>query len=298
MLTIDASEATASAGHSVQFYDDDGFLAGVVADFLVAGLRKGRPCLVIATRDHRRAIERAVARTGAPNSAGVIYLDARETLGKFLVKGRPDSKRFADCVGQLVADVAGQVPGVSIHAFGEMVDVLCQQRMTGAAIELEQMWNELIARHHLNLLCAYRTAALENGDGGATFDQVCHCHQDVRPTQRFAAEPDDASRWRHVARLEHRVRSFEPVSVDRRDLPTIEDAESAARLRFATAASHELRNPVHVLRLQLQAALRALEVNDVTDRQGLRARIESADAQAAKLTYILDDVLRPRNSDN
>lgn len=39
--------------HIVQFYEESGYLCGVVADFLVAGMSNGDPALAIATEGHR-----------------------------------------------------------------------------------------------------------------------------------------------------------------------------------------------------------------------------------------------------
>ncbi len=295
--TIGAPDAVHAPEHAVQFYEDDEFLAAVVADFLAVGFRMGRPCLAIATPEHRTAIEVALSRGGL-DKRNVQFLDARDTLGQFMRNGRPDAERFEASVGLLVGEVARQAGGRAVHAFGEMVDVLCADRMAGAAIELERLWNALIERHAIHLLCAYRTESLTNSDGGATFDQVCGCHRDVWPTQRLAAAPDEASRLRHVARLEHRVRDFEPVSIDRAERLADLETEAAAHGRFVSAASHELRNPVHVLRLQIQAVLRALEIDAVPDVASIRSRLERADAQAVKLARILDALLTVRNSEN
>ncbi|MEO8480932.1 MAG: MEDS domain-containing protein [Acidobacteriota bacterium] len=299
MLRSETTGVSATGAHAVQFYEDDEFLATVVADFLATGLRLGRPCVVIATLEHRTAIEAALRHNHAVDVDDVLYLDARETLTQFMFDGRPDRARFAESVGRLVADIAVSAPEKVIHAFGEMVNVLCADRMVGAAIELEGLWNDLIARYAVHLLCAYQTSVLRNADGGATFDHLCGCHIDVLSTQRLAMQPDEAARLRHIARLEHRVRDFEPASVDERGFPALVETESAARVRFVSVASHELRNPVHVLRLQLQAALRALSIDEVPDLSGLRARIERADAQAVKVSQILDDMLMQlRHSEN
>lgn len=295
--TIGVRSALHAPEHAVQFYEDDEFLAAVVADFLAVGLRLGRPGLVIATPEHRAAIEMALSRRGL-DAAGTRFLDARGTLTQFMRNGRPDAERFEASVGTLVAEVTRQAGGRVIHAFGEMVDVLCGDRMPGAAIELERLWNALIERHAINLLCAYRTDSLTNADGGATFDQVCGCHGEIWPTQRLAAAPDEAARLRHVARLEHRVRDAEPASIDGANRLTAVEADAAAYGRFASAASHELRNPVHVLRLQIQAVLRALRIDAVPDVASIRTRLERADAQAVKLARILDVLLAVRHSDN
>lgn len=298
MFSIPSAGARETAGHAVQFYEDDAFLVTVVADFLAEGLGMGRSCLVIATPEHRRGIAAALARSRPVDAAGVIYCDARECLARFMTGGRADEARFEASVGRMVAEVAARRPDRVVYAFGEMVNVLCADRMAGAALELEGLWNDLLTRLPVSLLCAYRTGVLASGDGGATFDQVCTCHRDVRPTQRLTAESDDASRLRHVARLEHRVRDFDPASAGGREVPALIGADVAARTRFVSAASHELRNPIHVLRLQLRAAVCSLDMADGADLVALREWLRRADAQAVRLSEILDDVLSVRDSES
>ena len=71
--------------HVVQFYDDDAVLIATLADYVGTGLATGQACLVIATRDHRDALEERLRATGpdlaAAQAAGqYVAADAAETL--------------------------------------------------------------------------------------------------------------------------------------------------------------------------------------------------------------------------
>lgn len=146
-------------GHVVQFYGGE-FPAGTVAGFLREGIAKGEVCIVIATPGHVKAVDALLDQPGK-----CIYLDAEETLARFMVHGRPDRQRFHDTVGDLVQQAAEASKG-PVRAFGEMVVLLCERGDAKAAHELEGLWNELAARHHLRLLCSYPLDAMAGRNRG------------------------------------------------------------------------------------------------------------------------------------
>ena len=60
--------------------------------------------------------------------------------------------------------------------FGEMVALLCAEGRMKAAIELEQLWNELIQTHSFHLRCAYpMTEELKGG----LYAAICEEHSAV-----------------------------------------------------------------------------------------------------------------------
>src|SRR4051812_36434846 len=80
--------------HLVQLYENDADLASLVASYLAPSQRFGAGSLVIATRAHRIAIERALERQAEANQLLLVkdrwmFLDAEETLDAFMVDGEP-----------------------------------------------------------------------------------------------------------------------------------------------------------------------------------------------------------------
>src|SRR6185437_11626669 len=80
-------QSTTSA-HTVQFYETDTFLLDAVAAFLLAGLRAGETDIVVATPEHRAALDTRVLAAdldmAATRAAGrYVTLDADETLAQF-----------------------------------------------------------------------------------------------------------------------------------------------------------------------------------------------------------------------
>ena len=167
--------------HWVQFYDTETFLADIVAEFLVEGLRNNEAAIIVATEAHRRTFTEAlrvkgVDVTSSVASEQIVMLDAATTLDAFMVAGVPDAKRFEQVVGGQVAALA-RGGSRNVRAYGEMVDLLWTTGQSAAAIHLEEMWNELRSRHTFKLLCAYAINSFDTQDGAT---RVCATHSHVR----------------------------------------------------------------------------------------------------------------------
>jgi hypothetical protein len=151
-------DGTPKSGHVVNFYGGP-FPADTVAGFVREGLEAGEIAIVIATPAHVSAVDQLLG----DRKGRVLYLDADETLAKFMVSGRPDRLRFLDTVGDLVGQAAHAGNG-QVRAFGEMVVRLCERGEPEAAHELEKLWNEVGDRHQLKLLCAYPIKAVSGAN--------------------------------------------------------------------------------------------------------------------------------------
>ncbi|OXH85026.1 hypothetical protein CA830_29965, partial [Burkholderia multivorans] len=71
--------------------------------------------------------------------------------------------------------------GRPVHAFGEMVAVLCARGQPDAALRLEALWNELIERHRFSLYCGYPHDAFPGAEQSTLFRHVCALHRRVLP---------------------------------------------------------------------------------------------------------------------
>jgi anti-sigma regulatory factor (Ser/Thr protein kinase) len=148
----------ASDGHVVGFYRDDRELVAQVAEYLIEGLTRGRPALVVATVAHRHQLEErlAVQRIDGESmgAAGRLrFVDAAETLSQFMVDGSPDVDRFAAVVRDLI-DHAGSR---RVRVSGEMVQLLWEAGHVNAAMRLESLWNDLAGERDFSLFCACRS---------------------------------------------------------------------------------------------------------------------------------------------
>ena len=147
--------------HLVQLYgNDDQLLVRNVCRFLAAGARRGDGLLVVATPEHRLAIERSL---GDEVSARLALLDARTTLDRIMVDGEPDAGCFTRVIGPALRVLRARAPSGKVRAFGEMVGLLWQDGQAGAAERLEEHWNDLLRGSEASLFCAYPIDALGGG---------------------------------------------------------------------------------------------------------------------------------------
>jgi len=166
--------------HAVCFYEDAQSLARTVASFVGAGLAVHQPAVLIATRSHGEAIlEQMTAMAFDPlkqmEQGDLVMLDAHEVLGRFMVDDMPDTVGFADTIAPIMDAAAGSGNRV-IRAYGEMVDVLWNDDKKAGAVSLEVLWNHVIARRKLSLLCGYRLEGISSGDESK---RICNLHSHV-----------------------------------------------------------------------------------------------------------------------
>lgn len=202
MSTVPTSE---THDHTVQFYERGEYLCAVIGEFLATGVMAGQPGVVIATPEHRHRIAEDMSVRGV-DAAALTFLDAHETLSRFMVDGSPDPHRFAGMVQEILRD-AGPRP----RAFGEMVAVLRADGNTPAALALEALWNDAVREHQISLLCGYPLATFD----AASFDAVCATHVRVLPAESFAESASDESRMREIARLQQRAAALEALEAER-----------------------------------------------------------------------------------
>lgn len=200
-------EAIDDHGHLVQFYESDSFLAECVRDFIVAGFERDEAAIIVATKEHRVAIDELLEATDFDlqqlrNEGRYVLLDAHETLSRFMVDGEPERALFSAAVGSQVARAAEAGDGVRI--FGEMVAVLWANGNVAGAIRLEEMWNELAKALPFSLLCGYPISDFSDAE---TFRSVCSAHTRVIPTESYTALAKTDDRLRAITDLQQEVTS-------------------------------------------------------------------------------------------
>ncbi len=148
-------------GHLVQLYKaDEDALTRNVSQYLWEGLNRGDGLLVIATPQHCELFSRELRTMGADPESAIVnrhlkFVDAQETLSRFMVDGQPHWERFEIVVGEAMSQVRSQGDYKGLRAYGEMVGLLWNVRQFAAAIRLEQFWNRLLGRSSFSLYCAY-----------------------------------------------------------------------------------------------------------------------------------------------
>jgi DNA-binding response OmpR family regulator len=170
--------------HEVQFYSDDRVFLMSVARFVATALKAGNPAVVLATESHCDELRPRLQAEGVDVDSAVqkglyVVLNAADALSTFMVDGWPDPVRFRGFARGLIqsASVSAEAHRPVVAAFGEMVAILWAEGKTDAAIRLEELWNEVITTHDVNLLCAYPFANF--GAEREAMSRMCAAHSTV-----------------------------------------------------------------------------------------------------------------------
>jgi signal transduction histidine kinase len=219
-------DCAASGQHSVQFYYDDRFLIRSLSAFIQTALQEGRPAIVVATREHRFDCAAALRHNGIHLSPAIeegryLALDASDTLDQFLVGGSPDPKLFQQVIGEVISTSAncagaeGKRGSARVAIFGEMVALLLQRGQIQAALELEQLWNELSRHSCFELLCGYRISSFDRTIHRELFHRICAEHDVVLPAEGYTEQGDDKDRLRTIALLQQTEQVLQTELVSR-----------------------------------------------------------------------------------
>jgi hypothetical protein len=179
---VEVASARANHLHEVVFYSSDaGFLEGL-SDFIVHNLGAGKTTIVVATPPHREGLvhtlkARGLDIDGAIRRGTYIESDSADTLSTILVNGVPDRKQLFEKVGGLIeAAASAQKEWRGVSACGEVAPLLLEEE---AAIQVEQLWDDLIRTHGVDLLCAYPLSIFPDGQDGQAFRNICAEHSTV-----------------------------------------------------------------------------------------------------------------------
>ena len=148
--------------HIVQFFRSDEEYVRAAGFFLREGLQAGETCVAVATAAHLQQLEMYLCDAGLdPDSLTAEYcyipLHAELMLPTFFdARDGIDPERFHRQFNLLISQVSSR--GQPVRIFGEMVSLLAEQGEPAAAIELEELWNELSRQHHFTLFCSYKVS--------------------------------------------------------------------------------------------------------------------------------------------
>jgi len=282
-------------GHLVQYYEKEGFLYDRVTDFMSEGLRGSDAAVLIATPAHRDGVESRLLRQGIDLSrlkAGGRYhaLDAQATLSRFMVDGTPDPHRFADTIGPVIRTARGG--DRRVLAFGEMVALLWAAGNQDAAIQLEELWNDLARRETFALLCAYPIKHFDDAVHAKPFADINAAHTWVTPAESYSiAEADERNRV--IAMLQQKAAALETESKQRAVLESalrgkIDELAEVDRRKdeFLAMLGHELRNPL----APVTTALQLMRIHETEPGRVARSR-EIVERQIEHMTRLIDDLL-------
>ena len=163
--------------HEILFCSDDEDLLDGLAEFIAAALRADNPALVVATEPHRKSLlqrlrENGVAVDAAMQQRTCAWLDAGKAT---------DLARFLNLAGDLI-EAASTVLGAShprLALCGERAGRLWAEGQTDAALQLEQLCNDLGRSREADILCVYPVGDISGKEAELAFERICAEHSAV-----------------------------------------------------------------------------------------------------------------------
>jgi DNA-binding NarL/FixJ family response regulator len=155
--------------HEIVFCSDDTVLLDSFTCAVVTALNTGNAAIVLATRSHRESLCQRLNKHGldvgqAVQKGTYIALDVAEALSAIMVSGLPDPVRFFGGIGEFIetATKAANADQPRVVVCGEGVATLRAEGKADAAIRLEQLCDELVKTHEVDVLCAYPTSSFQS----------------------------------------------------------------------------------------------------------------------------------------
>jgi hypothetical protein len=166
--------------HEVEFYsDDEAFVVGFT-DFTEAALNAGKALIVVATESHRKSLLQRLQAQGVDITAAIeqgryLPLDVADTLSTFMGDDLPDPVRFFGVVGDLIATAARATAGEQsrVAICGECASILWAQGNADAAIQVEQLCNQVTKRYEMDILCGFSLSSFYREEDKQVFQKIC-----------------------------------------------------------------------------------------------------------------------------
>lgn len=161
----------------VSYYYSDRSLITSLNHYIGAGLAVGDACIVIATPNHIKKLNKELAKNldfslDEARNTNYIAVNAEAILADFIKNGRIDKKKFYSIFGQIIKEA--EKKGKPIRAYGEMVSVLWENGHKASAIRLEKIWNEIAQKHSFALFCAYPQYLFDKQNHERSVIDICH----------------------------------------------------------------------------------------------------------------------------
>ena len=165
---IERGDSLASHRHQLLFCSSDAVFVRALTRFVAGALHEGNSVIVLVTDAHQRALQRSLEASHVDLPLAIrqeryLSVNISELLARVMVKDGPDPTQFLNVTGDLVAAAARRATGrhANVSAVGECSSTLWANGRLEAAIQLENLWDELAKNRQMDILCAYPLTARE-----------------------------------------------------------------------------------------------------------------------------------------
>jgi DNA-binding NarL/FixJ family response regulator len=183
------SAVSAGGRHAVQFHNNDRFFLDELSQFVGGTLRSGEPVVLVTDETTRVGVaERLEARGFDVESLAArgqySAQDSAEGLAQVMRDGRVERDCLAAIIDGLERSRAALVeePQGRLTMVGDIAMPLCRSGNFEAAIEIEQIWNELTRTLPFFTLCLYPVECFQHESLRKQFAGVCSEHGAVGHT--------------------------------------------------------------------------------------------------------------------
>ena len=209
------TRARGAGRHSCQLFDTPDSVATSVGAFIRDGLEAGDSVLAVMCPEHWASTGRYLRSEGVNPSAVLAsgqftMVDAATTLATFRRGGQIDPQLFDTSIGNLVRTLAAG--DRHLRVYGEMVDVLAMEGDFKASLQLEALWNELMASVPIDLFCGYSAVNFGNPRSADALRLICAAHGRCTRTPPTCSQHSCARACRSRSRS-HMAPHFSYVSV-------------------------------------------------------------------------------------
>jgi DNA-binding NarL/FixJ family response regulator len=176
-------DTLASHRHDVVFCTSDEAVIGTLGRFIASCLGDGSAVISLIDDSHVEGLHRHLQAAGveldrAAREQRYVPLTITDLLASVMVNGYPDPMRFFNLAENLADDVARRAANRRVAACGECAPMLWAQGHREAAIQLEQLWDEVAKSRQMDILCVYPVAA--RTEQMRTLRRLCAVHTAVQ----------------------------------------------------------------------------------------------------------------------
>jgi KaiC/GvpD/RAD55 family RecA-like ATPase len=148
------------------------------AHFIEAALQAGHAVIAVTTESHQKGILQRLREDGVDVDAAIrhgAYLpsDVTDILSTFMVNNLPDPERFVEIAGDLIAAATRATFGSRVAICGECGSILWAQGNADAAIQIEQLCNQLAKRYEMDILCGFSLSSFYREEDKLIFEKIC-----------------------------------------------------------------------------------------------------------------------------
>jgi DNA-binding NarL/FixJ family response regulator len=184
--SLTSLSTVAGSRHTVQFHADDRDFLDGVSELIGGTLRSGEQVVIVASEATRIGVaQRLQARqmnlAMLTEQGQYVEQDSALALSKVMHDGKPDKGRLGEIVHGL-DQLRLAVPNGSrsrLTIFGDMTVSLCRNGDFDAAMEIEQIWDELTRPLPFFTVCSYPMECFEHSAARNQLARLCAEHSAV-----------------------------------------------------------------------------------------------------------------------